>query len=78
MYSRYVKESIIIDKNNEEQDVELLENLKMVKNTLDNMHNNLQYAKDELVDYYVYRIKAEEAKYGYLLKQVKAKNLKIN
>ena len=30
MYSRYVKESIIIDKNNEEQDVELLENLKMV------------------------------------------------
>ena len=77
MYSEYVKENVIHEKDDDEQDVELLECLKDVKNTLKNMHNNLQFAENELVDYYTYQIKAEEAKYSYLLKQAKKKNLKI-
>ena len=77
MYSRYVKESVILEKNDDEQDIELLECIKDVKNTLENMHNNLRFAENELVDYYTYQIKAEEAKYSYLLKQAKKKNLKV-
>lgn len=77
MYSEYVKESVILEKNDDEQDVELLECLKDVKNTLENMHNNLQFAENDLVDYYTYQIKAEEAKYSYLLKQAKKRNLKV-
>ena len=78
MYSEYVKESNVLDKNDEEQDRELIQSLQGVKNTLLNMHNNLQYAENELVDYYAYQIKAEEAKYNYLLKIAKKRNLKVN
>ena len=41
------------------------------------MYNNLQYADSDLIDYYTYQIKAEEAKYNYLIKQAKKKKLNI-
>ncbi len=77
MYSEFVKEFPIIDKDEFEKDEELIESIKSVKNTLSNMYNNLQFADSELIDYYTYQIKAEEAKYNYLIKQAKKKNLKI-
>ena len=77
MYSEFVKEFPIIDKSDLEKDDELIENIKIVKNTLSNMYNNLQFADSDLIDYYTYQIKAEEAKYNYLIKQAKKKNLKI-
>ncbi len=77
MYSEFVKEFPIIDKSDLEKDDELIENIKIVKTTLSNMYNNLQFADSDLIDYYTYQIKAEEAKYNYLIKQAKKKNLKI-
>ena len=77
MYSEYVKEFNIIDKNDLEKNNELLDNIKLVKNTLNTMYNNLQYADNDLIDYYTYQIKAEEAKYNYLIKQAKKKNLNV-
>ena len=69
MYSEFVKEFQILDKTDEEKDFELLKNIQNVKNTLSNMYKNLQFADSDLIDYYTYQIKAEEAKYSYLLKQ---------
>lgn len=77
MYSEFVKEFPIIDKSDFEKDEELLKNIRIVKNTLSNMYNNLQFADSDLIDYYTYQIKAEEAKYNYLIKQAKKKNLNI-
>ncbi len=77
MYSEFVKEFPIIDKSDLEKDDELIESIKTVKSTLSNMYNNLQFADSDLIDYYTYQIKAEEAKYNYLIKQAKKKNLKI-
>ena len=77
MYSEFVKEFPIIDKSDLEKNDELIENIKIVKTTLSNMYNNLQFADSDLIDYYTYQIKAEEAKYNYLIKQAKKKNLKI-
>lgn len=77
MRSEFVREFKIEDKNEDEKNVELLESIKSVKENLANMHNNLQYANSELVDYYTYLIKAEEAKYSFLIKEAKKKNLKI-
>ena len=34
-------------------------------------YNNMEYAEGELIDYYVYKIKAEEAQYAYLIKKIK-------
>ena len=77
MYSEFVKEFQIVDKSDEEKDDELLKNIKIVKNTLTNMYNNLQFADSDLIDYFTYQIKAEEAKYSYLIKQAKKRNLNI-
>ena len=77
MYNEFVKESPILDKNEEQKDEELLETIKNVNTTLANMHNNLQFANSDLIDYYTYQIKAEEAKYNYLIKQAKKKKLNI-
>ncbi len=77
MYSEFVKEFKIIDKNDLEKDEELLENIGIVKDNLSNMYNNLQFADSDLIDYFSYQIKAEEAKYNYLIKQAKKRNLNI-
>ncbi len=75
MYSEFVKEFQIYEKSEFEKDKELLKNIEFVKNTLQNMHNNLEYAEGDLIDYYTYQIKAEEAKYNYLIKQAKKKKI---
>ena len=77
MYSEFVKEFKITDKNDDEKNTELLDSIRNVKETLNNMYNNLQYADSDLIDYYTYQIKAEESKYNYLIKQAKKKNLNI-
>ena len=78
MYSEFIKEnSQIMEKNESQKDEELLQSIKYVKTTLGNMYNNLQFADSDLIDYYTYQIKAEEAKYNYLIKQAKKKDLKI-
>lgn len=76
MYSEFIKEDAkILDKNELEKNRELLQSIRLVKNTLSNMYNNLQFADSDLIDYYTYQIKAEEAKYNYLIKQAKKKKL---
>lgn len=75
MDNKFIKEDKIIDKNDLEKDSELLQSISSVKNTLGNMYNNLQFADSDLIDYYTYQIKAEEAKYNYLIKQAKKKKL---
>lgn len=77
MYDEFIKEVQINDKTDLEKNNELLQNIIFVKNSLANMYNNLQFADSDLIDYYTYQIKAEEAKYNYLIKQAKKKKLNI-
>ena len=77
MHSEFIKEFKITDKSDFEKNAELLDSIKFVKNNLSNMYNNLQHADSDLVDYYTYQIKAEEAKYNFLIKQAKKLKLKI-
>lgn len=77
MRSEFVKEYKVLEKNDSEKNEDLIKNIDEIKNNLLNMHNNIQYAESELIDYYSYQIKAEEAKYNYLIKQAKSKNLNI-
>ena len=76
MRSEFIKEFKLLDKNEFEKNEDLIRNIDEIKNNLLNMHNNMQYAEKELIDYYSYQIKAEEAKYNYLIKQAKSRNLK--
>ena len=75
MYDDFIKEVKIEDKSELEKESELIDNIRFVKNSLNNMYKNLEFAEGDLVDYFTYQIKAEEAKYNYLIKKAKNKNL---
>ncbi len=75
MDKNYVKEKKIIDQSKIEKENELKSSIMASKRNLMNMHNNLNLAEGELVDYYIYMIKAEEAKYDYLIRKVKNSEL---
>lgn len=53
--------------------VNLLIEIKKVKDDLEDAYNNFDYVEDSLmVDYYTYQIKAYETKFEYLIKKAKA------
>lgn len=71
MREEFIKETKIFEITEEERKFELLESLKNIKNNLMASYNNMKYAEGDLIDYYIYKIKAEEAQYAYLLKKMK-------
>ena len=71
MREEFIKEEKIFEKTDYERREELLNSIKTVKNNLMSSYNNMEYAEGELIDYYVYKIKAEEAQYAYLIKKIK-------
>ena len=60
------------DKN----DYDLLKAIIKAKQELDLANKNFESAENEMIDYYVYQIKANKAKLDYLIKCVKKKNMK--
>ncbi len=76
MKESYIKEIPIIDLNQEQSDISIVESIMESQRKLELAHKNFEYARGDLVDYYAYQIKSEQAKISYLLKQ--AKNKKIN
>ena len=78
MENEYVRETNIIDKTEEEKKSELIKNIMLTKEMLLQAHNNFEYADKDLVDYYTYNIKANQAKLDYLIKQAKNWGLMIN
>ena len=78
MRSEYIKEFKLLDKDEEKKNRELLKNINIVKNNIQIMYNNMQFAESDLIDYYTYQIKAEQAKYDFLIRKAKKKDLKID
>lgn len=75
MKSEFIKETEIIDKNEEQKEKELIRSIIITKKNLEQAHRNFEYAENELIDYYSYKIKANQAKLDYLIKQAKLKGL---
>lgn len=72
MKKDFIKEMKIMDRGKVDTYKELMNNIEKVKVNLEIDYNNMQFAEDRnLVDYYTYKIKAEEAKYDFLLKEAK-------
>ena len=71
IYETYIKESKIIDKTDEEKSLDLVKSLIKTKMDLELASKNFEFADGELVDYYAYQIKANQAKINYLLKKIK-------
>ena len=78
MENDYVRETKILDKTEEEKKSELINSIISTKELLLQAHNNFEYAENDLIDYYAYNIKANQAKLNYLIKKAKEKGLMID
>ena len=59
-------------------DIELVECILKTKTDLNVANKNFDQAEGELIDYYLYQIKAHKAKLDYLIKEVKQKGFSVD
>lgn len=78
MQNEYIKETKIIDKTEFEKESELIKSIINTREELKIANKNFEYAQDELVDYYSYKIKANQAKLDYLIKIAKTKGIEVD
>lgn len=78
MQNGYIRETNIIEKTEQEKERELIKTIIQVREDLKMANKNFEYASDDLVDYYVYQIKANQAKLNYLIKVAKTKGLVVD
>ena len=74
----YIKEELIQEKTEIEKEIELITNIIKTREDLKKANRNFEYAQDDLVDYYIYQIKAMQAKLDYLIKLAKAKGITVD
>lgn len=75
---KYIKETKILEKTEEETDLELIKTIIKTKIELVNANRNFEYAEGDLIDCYSYQIKSLQAKLDYLIKKVKKKGLVLD
>lgn len=74
----YIREEKIVEKTEIEKEIELIRNIIKTREELKVANCNFEYAQDDLVDYYTYQIKANQAKLDYLIKLAKAKGIEVD
>lgn len=78
MEKEYIKESTIKEKSDKEKDLELITSIIKTKSEVENARKNFEFADGELIDYYLYYIKASQAKLNYLLKKAKKQGIVLD
>lgn len=78
MHEEYIKEKNIMERTEEELDIELIKSIIKTKQDLKDSNKNYEFAEGELIDYYLYQIKANQSKLNYLLKKAKKNGLIID
>lgn len=72
------KEQLIKEKSEIEKEMELIKNIIKTREELKSDNKNFEFAEQELIDYYIYHIKANQAKLDYLIKLAKANGITID
>lgn len=78
MREEYIKEQKIEEKKEIEKEIELIRNIIKTREELKRDNRNFEYAQGDLVDYYAYQIKANQAKLDYLIKIAKIKGIQVD
>ena len=78
MYKEYVKENTILEKSEEEKKQELIVSIIKKKKELEESNKKYKYNKNELINYYLYRKKENQAKLEYLIKKAKTNGISID
>lgn len=74
----YKKETKMIEKTEQEKEIELMISIIKTKKELEVANRNFEYAQEDLIDYYTYQIKAARAKFDYLVKKAKQQGLALD
>lgn len=78
MQEEFQREQLIKEKTELDREIELIKNIIKTREELKNDNKNFEYAEMGLVDYYIYHIKANQAKLDYLLKLAKASGITMD
>lgn len=78
MQEAYIKDNELFERSQEELDIELIKSIIKTKRDLEDSNKNFEFADGELIDYYLYEIKANQSKLNYLLKKAKKNGLTID
>lgn len=74
----YIREEKIIEKTEQQKERELIKTIIKTREELKMANKNFEYAQDDLIDYYTYNIKANQAKLDYLIKLAKSIGLEVD
>ena len=78
MTEEYVKEKKIVDKSKKEMNKMLIQSIINTSNNIKIAQKNYEFAEDDLIDYYLYSIKANQSKLNYLIKTSKKNGLELS
>ena len=78
MQEEFQREQLIKDKTELDREIELIKNIIKTREELKSDNKNFEYAEMGLVDYYIYHIKANQAKLDYLIKLAKVQGITID
>lgn len=78
IYEKYVKDNIVSSKKEKFPNSDLIKCIIKTREDLDTANRNFEFAEGELIDYYLYQIKASQSKYDYLLKKAKKSGLIVD
>ena len=78
MQEEFQREGLIKDRTELEKEIELVRSIIKTREELKRNNKNFEYAEFDLVDYYIYQIKANQAKLDYLLRLAKARGISID
>ena len=71
IYEKYVKDNSFDNKKNSNPNTDLITCIIKTREDLITANNNYEFADGDLIDYYLYQIKATQYKYNYILKKAK-------
>ena len=68
MKEKYIKENDIKDKSLNEMNKMLVQSIINTNASIETALKNYEFAEGEMIDYYLYEIKANQSKLNYLIK----------
>lgn len=71
VYEKFVKDNSSNTKKKDSAKIDLMTCIIKTREDLIAANNNFEFADGDLIDYYLYQIKATQSKYNYLLKKAK-------
>ncbi len=78
MQENYKEEFPSVKRIDLDEDSDLIRNIVKTRKQLDFANKNFEFADSDLIDYYIYEIKANQAKLDYLIKIAKVKGLNVH